>query len=93
MELLVVRAAPGSPMMLLGSILGSLYIGDGAGEALGVGVAAGGTLGEGAARGGILGDGGVIGSTLQGTRGSVAAEAVRGDPGEGVAVVDAGGMV
>ena len=54
---------------------------------------ASGTLGEGAARGGTLGDGGAIGSTLVGTRGSVDAEAVRGDPGEGVAVVDAGGMV
>ena len=89
----MVRAAPGSPMMLLGSILGSLYIGDGAEEALGGGVADGGTLGEGTARGGTLGDGGVIGSTLGGMRGSVAAEAVRGDPGEGVAVVDAGEMV
>ena len=53
----------------------------------------GGTLGEGAARGGTLGDGGAIGSTLGGTRGSVATEAFRGDPGEGVAVVDAGGIV
>ena len=53
----------------------------------------GGTLGEGAARRGTLGDCGAIGSTLGGTRGRVAAEAVRGDPGEGVAVVDAGEMV
>ena len=54
---------------------------------------AGGTRGEGVARAGTLGDGGAIGSTLGGTRRSVAAEAVRVDPGEGVAVVDAGGMV
>ena len=58
---------------------------------LGGGVSAGGTLGEGAAREDTLVDGGAIGSTLGGTRGSVTAEAVRGDPGEGVAVVDAGG--
>ena len=93
MDLLVVWAAPGSQIMLLGSILGSLYIGNGAGEALGGGVAAGCTLGEGAARGGTLGYGCAIGSTLGGTRGSVAAEDVIGDPSEGVAVVDAGGMV
>ena len=80
-------------MMLIGGIMGSLYIGDGAGEALGVAVAAAGTLGEGSTRGGTLGGGGAIGITLGGTRGSVAAEAVRGDPGEGVAVVDSGGMV
>ena len=85
--------APGYPMMLLGSILGSLYIGDGAGEALTGGVAAGGSLAEGVARGITLGDGGANGSTRGGMRGNVAAEAVRGDPGEGVAVVDAGGMV
>ena len=60
---------------------------------LGGGVAYVGTLGEGAARGGTLGDGDEIGNTLGGTRGSVAAEAVRGDPSEGVAVVDTGGMV
>ena len=54
---------------------------------------AGGTLGEGAARGGTLGDGGAIGSTLVGTRGSVAAEAVRGNPGVDVSVLDAEGMV
>ena len=45
------------------------------------------------ARGGTLGDGGAIGSTIGGTRGSVDAEAIRGDPSEDVAVVDAGGMV
>ena len=53
----------------------------------------GGTLGEGTAIGGTLGDGRAIGSTLGGTRGSVAEEAVRGDPGEGVVAVGAGEMV
>ena len=62
-------------------------------EAIGGGVADVGTLGEVVTRGGTLGYGGAIGSTLVDTRGIVAAEAVRGDPGEGVAVVDAGGVV
>ena len=44
-------------------------------------------------RGVTLVDGGAIGIALEGTRGSVAAKSVRGDPDEGVVVVDAGGMV
>ena len=52
-----------------------------------------GTLGEDVERGGTLGYGGASGRPLVCTRGSVDAEAVRGYPSVGVAVVEAEGMV